>query len=409
MSVIKRGGVWYVKWKDGSDTWVRQRTAARSKAEAKVLAAELRVQADRQRKNLEALPVDMGHTVWDLCDWWLKNHCSAASLRRTRSQLDLHVRRSRLGAVKVTRARPELFEPYLETMRADGYAPGTINGLRRSLMGVFTVAGKKGLWGGANPLLRTTHLENVRPPRPVLKRDEVEPILGAVPKQWRGFFACAVYLGLRKGELCGTLKSDYDAARRTLYVGRSYRATRTKGKRVDFLPVSAVLAPFLDEARLTPGPYLFPGPNGRMRDEEAAPEEILRVAFKRLGWVEGWLHKCRRCTRGLSTLERARFKHLEASDAEPRYCAKTSCGFKLWPVGIPRAMRFHDLRHTAATHLLQAGVPVQHVQRILRHSSITTTIGTYGHLLTEDLRASVDKLGPPTVLGLPPTQLASAK
>jgi hypothetical protein len=57
-------------------------------------------------------------------------------------------------------------------------------------------------------------------------------------------------------------------------------------------------------------------------------------------------------------------------------------------------MRFHDLRHTAATLMLRAGVDAHRVQRILRHASVTTTTGTYGHLALEDLRNAVARIGP---------------
>lgn len=40
----------------------------------------------------------------------------------------------------------------------------------------------------------------------------------------------------------------------------------------------------------------------------------------------------------------------------------------------------HDLRHTHASWLIAAGVPLPVIQRRLGHSSITTTIDTYGHL-----------------------------
>jgi integrase len=56
---------------------------------------------------------------------------------------------------------------------------------------------------------------------------------------------------------------------------------------------------------------------------------------------------------------------------------------------ITKRIRFHDLRHTAATMMLQAGAPVQHVSKILGHSSIAITVDTYGHLVTDDLRAAV--------------------
>jgi hypothetical protein len=58
------------------------------------------------------------------------------------------------------------------------------------------------------------------------------------------------------------------------------------------------------------------------------------------------------------------------------------------------AMRFHDLRHTAATLMLRAGVDPHRVQRVLRHASVTTTTGTYAHLAIEDLRDAVNRIAP---------------
>src|SRR5437762_8013812 len=71
-----------------------------------------------------------------------------------------------------------------------------------------------------------------------------------------------------------------------------------------------------------------------------------------------------------------------------------TCRAKLWPSAIPRPMRFHDLRHTAATLMLRAGVDAHRVQRILRHASVTTTTDTYGHLTVDDLRDAVARIGP---------------
>ena len=55
-------------------------------------------------------------------------------------------------------------------------------------------------------------------------------------------------------------------------------------------------------------------------------------------------------------------------------------------------MRFHCLRHSTATLLLRAKVDAYRVQRILRHASINTTHGTYGHLDVEDLRDAINTL-----------------
>ena len=44
-------------------------------------------------------------------------------------------------------------------------------------------------------------------------------------------------------------------------------------------------------------------------------------------------------------------------------------------------MRFHDLRHTAATLLLTRDVHSKVVSEMLGHATITLTLDTYSHLL----------------------------
>ena len=46
---------------------------------------------------------------------------------------------------------------------------------------------------------------------------------------------------------------------------------------------------------------------------------------------------------------------------------------------LPR-LRIHDLRHTAATHLLRRGVHPKVVQELLGHSTISLTLDTYSHV-----------------------------
>lgn len=41
---------------------------------------------------------------------------------------------------------------------------------------------------------------------------------------------------------------------------------------------------------------------------------------------------------------------------------------------------FHSLRHTCGAWLLLSNAPIMHVQKVMRHSTITLTIDTYGHL-----------------------------
>jgi integrase len=50
-----------------------------------------------------------------------------------------------------------------------------------------------------------------------------------------------------------------------------------------------------------------------------------------------------------------------------------------------RHVRFHDLRHSAASFLIASGVPMRQVQDQLGHSGLALTIATYTHI-SKDMR-----------------------
>jgi integrase len=60
-----------------------------------------------------------------------------------------------------------------------------------------------------------------------------------------------------------------------------------------------------------------------------------------------------------------------------------------------RKIGWHTLRHTFASQLAMKGVPLNTIQALLGHSTITTTM-RYAHLAPSTLRTAIDMLNPKT-------------
>jgi integrase len=59
--------------------------------------------------------------------------------------------------------------------------------------------------------------------------------------------------------------------------------------------------------------------------------------------------------------------------------------------GLPR-QRFHDLRHACATLLLESGEELGVVSKLLGHSTVSTTLDTYGHLTPGMTQRAADRM-----------------
>jgi len=62
---------------------------------------------------------------------------------------------------------------------------------------------------------------------------------------------------------------------------------------------------------------------------------------------------------------------------------------RLAEAGLPR-VRLHDCRHALATRLIRSGASLAYVQRILGHSTISTTVMVYGHLGETEVRDALE-------------------
>ena len=201
--------------------------------------------------------------------------------------------------------------------------------------------------------------EAVKPPRP--SRKEMRPLssaeVGRFLEAARGdeheaIFVLAVSSGLRQGELLALRWEDADLEAGTLRVQRSL--SHTKDGPVFAPPKSA---------------------KGRRRIKLTRPAV---EALKRHRKAQG----ARRL--GLGTLWEDRglvFPNRTGGAMRSYSLTGGPYARLLKKAGIPRKVRFHDLRHTCATLLLLKGAHPRLVQELLGHASISITMDTYSHVL----------------------------
>ncbi len=380
-SVYLKRSTWYASIKGADGRRRNVATVARTKTEARRLAAELETKAERQRFGLEARPTEDGRTLADLARWWLERWCPPASVTRETSRLKCHVFESPIGKLPLRGVTPARLDGYFRELRSAGLSGASCNHLRAVLRCVFGRARKQGEWHGDNPLTATTPLPTERHVPDTLSPAEIERLLPHVNADWRGYLACAAYLGTRPGEPGLLRKSDVNVETRTLTIHAS------KTGLADTLPIPAALWPYVSAGLQTQGAFLFGNRDGSQRRPTTEALRVLRSAMKRAGLVQGYDHTCRRCkARGATHVERH-------ADAAPRNCP--ACRAKLWPIAVPRKVTVYGLRHSMATALLRSGAGLHVAQRVLRHSSPDTTARHYTHLVAEDLRGALDGLGRP--------------
>ena len=187
----------------------------------------------------------------------------------------------------------------------------------------------------------------------ILNDAQLELFMDAIKadEHWHDFFYLEITTGLRRGELCGLMWSDFDEKKGTLSIRRTLHAkegggyyvgdTKTgTGRRTIKLPPSTVQL-LSERKKRSISQWLFPNP--------IHPEDPI---MPNSGYE--------------------RMKKLMAD------------------AGLPN-IRFHDLRHTFATHALTSGVDAKTLSGILGHTKTSFTLDTYTHV-TGDMHQRASKI-----------------
>jgi integrase len=331
----------------------------------------------RQQHNLGIRQVRERQTLSQFVDWWLANEAPLDKRPTT-------VNHYRYAFKKFI--EPQLGAKFLDSLAADDVVDLLrrlqrqglgVQSLRRvrSYLRLFCENALRHRLLGHNPVNQvrapkatTSDPTQVQPP---MTMEEAKDLLRTVTgTDLETIVYLAIYLGLRRGEILGLQWTDINLEKSSL----SIRRTLIEGSRI--LP---------DGTGLTQASVNLPKTRNSQRTLDL-PNEVA-ASLRRQRTQQGRLR-------------------LIAGEAwqSTDFVFTNGLGGSLWPsnVGVKfrkhlksnglRHVRFHDLRHTAATLMLESGSRLEEVSQALGHASIAITKDVYAPYVPTLANRAVQKL-----------------
>lgn len=217
--------------------------------------------------------------------------------------------------------------------RSKAVSPATTNRSLTCLKSIFNKAIAWGRFNGVNPVKGVKFFPEDNQRTRYLEKEEVVKLLKHCKGHLKPIVIVALNTGMRKGEILNLKWHDIDFNRGIIYL------LKTKNNEKREIPMNDAVKTALIKVRKYPeSPYIFCDKNGE-------PFRDVRKSF---------------------------FTVLKKT-------------------GIIN-FRFHDLRHTFASHLVMSGIDLNTVRELLGHKSLEMTL-RYSHLSPNHKKRAVDILG----------------
>ena len=306
-------------------------------------------------------------TLSEWLDRWLEQMESVlrpSTINHYRRDMEHHVK-PHLGQKKLTQITASDLRKLYDDLKKQGRVhprPGQSRGLSTTTVhGIHTTLHHALKSAVDQRLLPHNPADHVEPPKvahksmTILNEEQLDTFLAAVEQDpiWKDFFYTELTTGLRLGEICGLMWSDFDARKGTMNINRTLHReqggrlvtgdTKTyAGTRKIVLPDSTAER-LRNRKKCSYSVWIFPNP--------LKPEAPMNP----------------------STAYHQLKKLLEEN-------------------GLP-GLRFHDLRHTFATHALANGVDAKTLSGILGHTKASFTVDTYTHTTTDMHKKAAEIVG----------------
>lgn len=279
---------------------------------------------------------------------------------------------SELGKMPLDKVTTDILQRYYNGKIREGYSSKTVREIGTIINSAFNMAVKLRMLS-ENPNLYTSVPKKVKYEAKVLCKEEVDRIISeAKEEELYPIIVVTVYTGMRKGEVMALKWENVDFEERKIYVKNSLCRVEDeqpdeKGRRHSRYEVlepktkkSIRTIPMLDEVY----DALMMQKIRQMQDKEQYKDIYMDCGFVFADRMGNYLPQRTFMEKYHNFLQKYHITDI----------------------------RFHDLRHTFATLLIEADVSMKVVQELLGHSTITTSMDIYTHISDKKKELALDNL-----------------
>jgi len=320
----KKKEYWYIRYRlNGKDKWESVgEVGIVTKAVARAFLDERKRQIRRGELNMIGAKIP---TLSNFTKEYIRYQKEVKQKRSwERDLIALNNINKHFGDKKLSEITIRDIDDYKE-LRLKHVTPGTVNRELQVLRHLFNQAASWDKFFNKNPVSESGLLSLNNQVERILTYEEEQRLLTASPAHLKAILICALNTGMRKGEIITLKWCNVDFDNNLITIDHE----NNKSKRTKRIPINSTLRQLLLELKLKSGgnEHVFLNSN----NEPYTRQDSLNRVFERI---------------------------------------KTLAKIK--------ALRFHDLRHTAATRMIENGANIVAVSKILGHSDIKTTM-RYAH------------------------------
>ena len=323
-SVFLRGNAWVGEYKDRGK--VKRKALGGKKIITKTMAREMLKKIEQRVKLGQYDMLDAENpTLSEFTKDYLKYAKETVKKRSWRSDEScLKNLNSFFGSRQLSHITAKDVDDYKDVRLARVKA-ATVNRELAVLRHLFNLAERWNKYFGKNPVAQAKLIPVNNQMERILTDQEEDALIRASNTYLQAILICALNTGMRKSEILTLKWANVNLNNNTIILEH----TNTKSKKTTKIPINSTLRKLLLEQKLknTASDYVFLSSKGTPYKREDSLRQSFLGALRRSG-IEG--------------------------------------------------LRFHDLRHTAATRMVEAGASIVAVSKILGHSDIRTTM-RYAH------------------------------